>query len=106
MEEKDATTLGELMLGITEKIEKQARQHAAVETVLVDLTDELRTCVEELRAKVTAGLIELTALQKDPEAAPDAGFRLLGKIEGWYEGSCLIVDLSIRVLGRIHGKVQ
>ena len=106
MEEKDATILGDLLAGITAKIEKQATQHAEVETVLVDLTDELKTCVDELRTMVGDGLVELPALQKDPEAAPDSGFRLLGKIEGWHDASCLIVDLSMRVLGRIHGKVQ
>ena len=106
MEKTGTKILGDLLAGITKKVETQAKQHAEIETVLVDLTDELKSCVDELRTMVGDGLVELTALQKDPEADPDSGYRLLGKIEGWHDASVLIVDLSLRVLGRIHGKVQ
>lgn len=106
MEKTEAKILGDLLAGITEKVEKQAKQHAEVETVLVDLTDELKSCVDELRTMVEDGLVKLKNIMDDPDATADDGFRLLGKIEGWHDAACLIVELSLRVLGRIHGKVQ
>lgn len=106
MEKKEATILGDLLAGITEKVEKQAQKNAEVETVLVDLTDELKTCVDQLRTMVEDGLVKLKGIHADPDATADDGYRLLGKIEGWHDASCLIVELSMRVLGRIHGKVQ
>jgi len=106
MEKKDADLLADLLKGITEKVSKQSEEHRKVESVLVDLTDELKTCVSELRTMVEDGLVELTAMQKDPGADPNNGFRQLGKIEGWHDASVMLVDLTMRVLGRIHGTVQ
>jgi len=106
MDEKEVHTLASFLEDVTEKVKARHIEQQKIETVLIDLTDELKTCMRELTMRIDDKLKAVKDNVGDPDKPSFEGYRMLGEVEGLHQASEMIQSAVNAVLGRIHGPRQ